>query len=360
MPTRVPINWSTRKRSRGSKHLVRHSVLLLSDLPHAELADLARWVENRGFDGIWYADERFYHEPYVGLAAIAMSTEKIFLGPGVTDPKSRHPGLTASAINSINEMSGGRALLGIGAGKSGFHNLGLTTARSAVGIKEAVVAIRRLLEGERVTLDGEVVYLDDAGMRVDSEPVPICVAANGPLTLRTAGEVADIVMIPHCRSLDLLAHKMRSVEEGVERAGRDSMPEVILRLDTSVDEDGAAAEHMAKTRLGRTLWAAYPRIPFLEALDIPLPEELDRRLHDAGPFQYTFDLTAFERFADAIPDEILAAVCLAGTPSQVAEQVAVLESAGVNEVNIHPVPPPGKVQENVMDLYAAAVMSRPD
>lgn len=334
---------------------MRHSVLMLANLPHAELADYAAHIEDLGYDGIWYADERFFHEPYVGLSVIAAATERVFLGPGVTDPRSRHPGLTAAAINSINELSGGRAILGIGAGKSGFHNLGLSTARSAQAIGEAVTVIRRLLNGESVTMDGEVVFLQDAALRVDAAPVPICVAANGPLTLRTAGEVADIVMIPHCRSTELLEHKLARVEEGAERAGRDAAPEVILRLDTSVSEDGATAEYAAKTRLGRTLWAAYPNIPFLDVLGISLPGELERRLREAGPFQYTFDLAVFERFADAIPDEILEAVCLAGTPDEVASQVKVLQSAGVEEVNILPVPPKGTDQVEVVNLYAKAV-----
>lgn len=333
---------------------MRHSVLMLSSLPHGQLASYSRHIEEIGYDGIWYADERFYHEPYVGLAVIAAATDRIFLGPGVTDPRSRHPGLTAAAINSINELSGGRAALGIGAGKSGFHNLGLSTAKSAQAIREAVTVIRGLLLGEEVSLHGDVVSIQDAAMRVAASPVPICVAANGPMTLRTAGEVADMVMIPHCRSTELLEHKLSSVIEGAETAKRDALPEVILRLDTSVAEDGAAAEHAAKTRLGRTLWAAYPNIAFLETLGIALPEELDRRLRDAGPFQYTFDLAAFERFADAIPDEILAATCLAGTPNQVSDQVKVLEAQGVSEINILPVPPTSGEQVEVVDLYARA------
>ena len=165
----------------------RQSVLVLSDLPHRQLAEYAARVENLGFDGIWYADERFYHEPYIGLAVIAGATSQIFLGPGVTDPRSRHPALTAAAINSLNELSGGRAILGVGAGKSGFHNLGLTRRKSAVAIREAVAVIDGLLNGQRVSQEGEVVFIDDGEMKVPAAPVPICVAANGPTHIGSRG-----------------------------------------------------------------------------------------------------------------------------------------------------------------------------
>ncbi len=334
----------------------RHSVLALSDLPHAELFSYAGQIESLGFDGLWYADERFYHEPYVGLTVIAAATSRIFLGPGVTDPRSRHPALTAAAINSINEVSGGRAVLGLGAGKSGFSNLGISRQKSAVALEEAALVIRSLLAGETASLDGKVVSINDAQMKVPAEPVPVCIAANGPLTLEAAGAVADMVMIPHCRSLDLLSHKLMSVSKGAERAGRASVPEVILRLDTAIAEEGDLARMTAKSRLGRTLWAAYPNIAFLDVLGLALPEELDRRLEEAGPFQYTFDLSVFERFADAIPDEILDATCLAGTPTQVASQVAEIASAGVAEVNVLPVPHGGQSAAAVVDLYASEVI----
>ena len=166
-------------------------------------------------------------------------------------------------------------------------------------------------------------------------------------------------MIPHCRSLELLEHKMNSVSRGAQLAGRPT-PEVILRLDTAISEDAELARFTAKTRLGRTLWAAYPNIALIDTLGLELPHELDRRLQDAGPFQYTFDLSVFERFADAIPDYLLDAACIAGTPSQVAGQVAALESWGVKEVTILPVPHKSQTMTEVIELYASGVLaSRP-
>ncbi len=104
---------------------VRAGVLLNAEHEHQRLIAYARRAEELGFQTLWYADERFYREPYVGLAACALATSRIRLGPAVTDPYTRHPALTAAAIASLDELSGGRAVLGYWAGLSGFHNLGI-------------------------------------------------------------------------------------------------------------------------------------------------------------------------------------------------------------------------------------------
>src|SRR5689334_25248596 len=99
---------------------MRFSVLSLSRFPMARLAEFAEIVEDLGYDGLWLADQRFYREPYVSLAYCATRTSKIQLGVGVTDPYTRHPALTAMAIATLDEVAHGRAVLGIGAGGSGF------------------------------------------------------------------------------------------------------------------------------------------------------------------------------------------------------------------------------------------------
>lgn len=341
---------STRNETRS----IDHAVLLLSDMGHDELGTYAKHIEDLGYDGIWYADERFFHDPYVGLAVIAAATEKLFLGPGVADPRTRHPAIVAMGMNSIQELSGGRAILGFGAGKSGFHNLGLTTNNSAQAMREAIDVIRSLLANEKTTLHGEVIEIDSARMRVEPLEVPICVAANGPLTLQLAGEIGDSVMIPHCRSPKLLAHKLASVEQGAERSQRSEMPRLILRLDASVSHDGEAARRAAKTRLARTIWAQYPKVDFVEILGLELPQDLDQMLAGAGPFPYSFDLEPYERFADAVPDEFLDAVCLAGTPAQVGAQIDELSALGVDEITFLAVPPNDMTSPEVVDLYAEA------
>src|SRR5262245_14773404 len=107
----------------------------------------AQRAEALGFGAFWYADERFDPETYVGLTACALATSRIKLGPAVTDPYSRHPALTAMAIGSLDDVSGGRAVLGFGAGSMGFENLGFTNHRPAATIRDAIAIVRQLWAG---------------------------------------------------------------------------------------------------------------------------------------------------------------------------------------------------------------------
>ena len=94
-----------------------YGVLINAEYPHRDLMRYARRSEELGLDALWYADEKFYRETYTGLAACALATTRITLGTGVTEPYTRHPALTALAIASLDELSGGRAVLGFGAGR---------------------------------------------------------------------------------------------------------------------------------------------------------------------------------------------------------------------------------------------------
>src|SRR6266436_5297464 len=158
-------------------------LLLLGDAPIAQLVERARLAEANGYSRVWLADERFYREVYSCLGQLAAHTSSVLLGPCVTDPYTRHPALTAMAIATLDEISGGRATLGIGAGISGFAELGIERRKPACAIRESIELIRALLRGETVDFDGEVIAGDQS--RLSFSPprpaVPIYVASNGPL-----------------------------------------------------------------------------------------------------------------------------------------------------------------------------------
>src|SRR5262247_3140799 len=147
---------------------LRTGLLILPAHDPARLADLAALAEDTGYDDFWLADERFFREVYACLALCAVRTHRIRLGPCVTDPYSRHPALTATAMATLDGISNQRAVLGLGAGVSGFRELGVDTSRSAVAIREAVELIRRLLAGETVTVQGRVISFTDG--RLDFAP----------------------------------------------------------------------------------------------------------------------------------------------------------------------------------------------
>src|SRR5215471_15173194 len=117
-------------------------LLMLGGASVQAMVERARLAEAAGYATVWLADERFYREVYSCLTRFAAHTSKVLLGPCVTDPFSRHPALTAVAIATLDEISGQRAILGIGAGISGFTELGINRRKPARAIREMVEVVR--------------------------------------------------------------------------------------------------------------------------------------------------------------------------------------------------------------------------
>src|SRR5712692_10933367 len=115
-----------------------------------DFGNLCREAEEAGFDLLGVADSQsVFRELYVALAIAARDTSRIRLGPLVTNPQTRHLVVTASAISSIDELSGGRAILGLGSGDSAIYTLGAPPATVA-GLEDAVVTLGRLTSGTLV------------------------------------------------------------------------------------------------------------------------------------------------------------------------------------------------------------------
>src|SRR5689334_21194327 len=134
-------------------------LLMLGNVPIGQMVERAKLAEANGYDTLWVADERFYREVYSFLAVLALNTTRVKLGTCVTDPFARHPALTAMAIATLDEISNQRAVLGVGAGISGFAELGVVRTKPAVAMRAMIEMVRKLLRGESVDSHGEVVSL---------------------------------------------------------------------------------------------------------------------------------------------------------------------------------------------------------
>jgi 5,10-methylenetetrahydromethanopterin reductase len=212
-------------------------LLLLGDAPVASLIERARFAEENGYSAVWVADERFYREVYSCLGQIAAHTNKVLLGPCVTDPFARHPALTAMAIATLDEISGGRAILGIGAGISGFAELGIERRKPAQAIRESIDLIRALLRGETVDFRGEVIAFDHGRLSFSAvrADIPVYVASNGPLGQRVAAELADGVIMEACASPAEVRAFRSAVEGAARNAGRDPRSiRIVARLNTCI------------------------------------------------------------------------------------------------------------------------------
>jgi 5,10-methylenetetrahydromethanopterin reductase len=251
-------------------------LLLLGDVPVAQLVERARLAEASGYSAVWVADERFYREVYSCLGQLAANTAEVLLGPCVTDPYARHPALTAMAIATLDEISGGRAILGIGAGISGFAELGINRKKPSPAIRETIELIRALLRGETVDFDGEVVAFHHG--RLSFSPlrpaIPVYVASNGPLGQRVAAEIADGVIMEACASAAEVRAFRDAVDNAARKAGRDPQAiRIIARLNTCIAADGRAARDAVRPTVARYLGAGRLRSRTAAAQGLTLSAE---------------------------------------------------------------------------------------
>jgi 5,10-methylenetetrahydromethanopterin reductase len=330
---------------------VGRGLLVLGRYDRPTLDRLARLADET-FDTLWYADERFFRECYAALTYCGCLTRRVELGPCVTDPYSRHPALTAAAIATLDELSGGRAILGIGAGVSGFSQLGIDRARPAVAVREMIQLVRALLRGERLSFEGRVIRFQDGELDFPARPdVPIYVAAQGPRILEVAGELADGVIVEAYSSPTALAWVRERVGAGAARAGRDRRQvSLVARLDTCITADRHAAQAVIKPRIARTLMLDWPDLASLRVRGLEAPPALLERVAGVG---YTRDPAILGPAAVLVPDEWVPQFALAGTPDDVAGQLQTLVEAGVDKVIAFPLPVESQTVDSAARAFAA-------
>ena len=165
-------------------------VWVFPEVPAPELVDLARHVEDLGLDELWVGDEGPARDPFAVLAAAAVVTDRIRLATGITNPYVRHPGVAAASMLTIHELSGGRAVLGVGAGgQMSLAPFGLRASRPVDRVREFLDVARAVAAGTPAAgySPSDVAVTEAAA----GTPLPVFVGARGPRLNRLASERAD-------------------------------------------------------------------------------------------------------------------------------------------------------------------------
>ena len=313
--------------------MVRFGMGMAPVEPLTKVVATAKLAEELGFEYFGHADQRFQGEKdaFVVLAADALSTSAIRLGPCVSDPYSRIPAMLAVAIATLDELSGGRAILSLGAGGSGFTEMHLERSQPSLALRECVKIVRGLLAGESVTLDGRLFKLTDAKLRFDVRPdIPIYIATRSPKNLELAGELADAAIVATYVSRPQLEFAIERVRVGAERAGRplDDV-RVISWVYTSISEDGRQAVDNVRPfvtqALVNTSPEAYPSI--LEGFDEALPAFLERcKAQGRAGLE--------EAYADRalLTDAVIQRFSVAGTAADCIAKVKEIEAFGIQDI----------------------------
>ena len=325
-------------------------------VPHdlKETAASAKLAEDLGFDYIGIPDSQsLWRELYLSLSVVANATSRVRIGPTVTNALTRHPAVSASAIATLNEISGGRGFLGIGSGDSAILNLGLQPARLSE-MKEYISAVRALLSGQSFDYKGRSIHV-----QWSENPVPIVMSAEGPKTLALAGAIADAVIIHSGLTTDVLADTIARIREGERAAGRpEGSAEVWAfakcniadRRDDAIDEIKmalvASGHHAFRFTLdGKNVPEELQEsVMALQSEYVPSEHEQLGETRNAA-LSDGLGLTEFlaDRFA------------VAGTPDECLEKVGIIKDAGVDNLLILAI---SAESDNVIRRFGEEVIAR--
>ena len=279
--------------------------------PVAAMAKHAALAERIGFDSVWLIDSQLLcRDVTVSLTAILSTTTTLRAATGVTQPITRHASVTAGMMATLAEMSGNRAIMGIGTGFSSLRTIGLKAARIAE-VETFSGEVRSLLRGG----EGRLSWL------AAPAEVPIVVAATGPRMTRAAARFGDGVILHQGLSPDLLAR-------GLGWLG-DSTAEVSCWAPYSLGTSPEEARDRVRSRVAGALvnvnaeWFEGPERHAVERLQAS---------YDVG-----HHASAVADHADIVPDSLVDRYALAGTSEQIRAGLArLLDQPGVDRVILNP------------------------
>lgn len=295
---------------------------LLPNRPVEEVVDLVVLAEELGFAGAWIADSQsIFRDAFAALAVCATRTERIKLATGVSNPVTRHPAVLAGNFATLDELSDGRAIFGIGVGESATATIGAKPARLA-RMREVSESARDLIRGEKVTLDGAELVLPWS-----KREVPVYIASSGPRSLKMAGEYADGVLFQVGALPEMVQYAIDHVREGAEAAGRDpSEVKLLVRLACSIAED----REWARDQVGGYATAAAGTVVTSVPAEV-IPADL---AEDIGRMKEVYDYLEHgsqeAKHRALITDRIVDAISISGTPAEAIPRFQELIDLGVD------------------------------
>ena len=295
-------------------------------------AALAAAAERSGFRTVWFAENLFQRGVLPAASASALATRTVAIGIGVFNPFNRHPTLMAMEIGALDELSEGRAILGIGVGVPPLIDRIAGFARPVAAMRDAVTIARGLLAGETVTHDGAAFSAD--GVSLGYTPLradpPIHIAAMGPRMLRLAGEIGDGVLISNMCPPAFTGHALALAAEGAASAGRAAPVAAVKYVPCAVDADAMAARRAIKPAIAAMLRG-------YEDAFAGAPAALSAIRHgeaiEAALYAATLDrLRAGEAPEAALDDAFVDQYGVAGTLDDCLRRIEALGADGASEI----------------------------
>ena len=308
--------------------------------------DLTRRAEAAGFAYGWLFDSHvLWREPYVLLTLMAQATERMRLGTCVTNPATREPSVTASALAVLDELSGGRMDLGIGRGDSARRVLGKPPTTMAT-LEEAIVAIKGLVEGRSVSYEGTELRMPWTG----NWTLPVWVAGYGPMALAMTGRIADGVIL-QLADPDLVAWFVGQIRAAERAAGRPP---------GSVQVQAAAPAHVGDLDVCRERTRWFPALVSNHVVDLvnkypreELPEALTGYVRDRTGYDYLHHAEVGSSNAGFVGDDVTDRFCVIGSVADHVAKLRRLAEVGVDQFNVYLM---NGDEEEMLEIYGRDII----
>lgn len=288
----------------------------------------AQFAEGAGWDGLVFADtQNLAADVYGSLCLAASATTTLRLGSGVTNPVTRHPAVTATAIATVQAASGGRAVLGIGRGDSSLAHIGRDPERVAA-FERYLVQVQGYLRGETVDLGDGVSsrneWIADSGF----PKVPVDVAATGPRVIGIGARLAERVTFAVGAEPERVAAAIATARRAREEAGLDPMGVSLgAYVNVVTHPDVATARSMVRGGLGS--FAHFSGMPGAPRVDGP-----DAAVY--GALTEGYDMANHGSIAAAhqaaLPDEFVDRFGVVGPVEDVARRLRDLADLGLDRL----------------------------
>jgi probable F420-dependent oxidoreductase len=309
---------------------VDFGVVFQCDPPASTIVELARKAEDAGFGYVWTFDSHLlWQEPFVIYSQILASTQRVIVGPMVTNPGTRDWTVIASQFATLNEMFGNRTICGIGRGDSALRTLGAKPG-TIDEMKQCVEIVRGLARGETVSYRGQQLKF----AWVDHGALDVWVAAYGPKALAATGEVGDGYIL-QLADPDIAEWMIAAVRRSAEQAGRD--PQAIKFCVAAPAYVGDDLEHQREqTRwFGGMVGNHVADIVERYGTSSAVPRALTDYIEGRKGYDYAEHGRAGNTHTTFVPDEVVDRFCILGPVENHLARLADLKSLGVDQFALY-------------------------
>ena len=297
----------------------------------SECLRFAQTADDAGFDSLWFAENPFARGIIASAAICAAGTSRVAIGAGVFNPFGRHPAQIAMDIGALDEISGGRVSLGLGAGVAGaIESMGFSYDKPLSAVRDAVAIIRRALAGETVHYDGKVVSARNVTLGYAARAdIAIYVAGRGAQTLAFCGAEAEGWIVSNMCTPGFIAAGAELMSQASTAAGRQKAPGIVRYVPCCVDADPAAAQRDATHAVAEML-------PGFAALAKRVDTVRDgllvgSGLDDGDIARAAERLAAGDDPARVLDRRFIAAYTIAGTPADCLAQMRAQAAQGITD-----------------------------